>query len=82
MGRPANTEFRQQWYEEKLREKKDPRGRFDTLRGKLAADIKKLPEPLRNGAYEQAISAVQGVIDAVGDALEDSAPRRRTGMSA
>lgn len=75
MAQPGNTKFREQWYESMLDSEEDPKKRFEILRSKLAADVKRLPEDLRAGTYEQASSAIQGVIEAIQDVLEDIGTR-------
>ncbi|AXH66347.1 hypothetical protein SEA_SATIS_188 [Streptomyces phage Satis] len=69
MGRPVNTEFRARWYERELEAAPDPKAEFEVLRSKLAADVKRLPEELRDGAYQVAVDALRGVIEAVEDAM-------------
>jgi hypothetical protein len=81
MGRPANTTYREEWYEKLLEAEETPKGQFEVLRGRLAADVKKLPEELQYGAYEDAVSALRGIIEAVNDALEDIGTRRPVGSS-
>lgn len=71
MARPATTRFRERWYQRKLEEAATPRDQFEVLRSQLAASIKKLPDELHDGTYQQAVSALKGVIEAVEDALED-----------
>lgn len=71
MERPVLTAYRGKWYEERLRQAPTPKDQFDILRGQLAAGVKKLPVELHDGTYQQAVSALKGVIEAVEDALED-----------
>lgn len=73
MGRPrSNSGKREEWYEALMETASTPQRKFDILRGRLAADVKRLPENLRPGAYEEASRALEGVIDAIGDALADA----------
>lgn len=72
MARQGNTAFRERWYEQELEAAPSPKAEFEVLRSKLAADVKRLPEELRDGAYQVAVDALRGVIEAVEDAMGDS----------
>lgn len=74
MARTGKTGNRQQYYEELLEGAQSPQKRFEVLRSKLMADVKRLPAGLRDGAYSSAADAIAGVIEAVGDAIEDTRP--------
>jgi hypothetical protein len=74
VARTGNTENRQRYYEELLDEAGSPKERFEVLRSKLAADVKRLPDELRDGAYASAADALKSVIEAIGDAIEDMRP--------
>lgn len=74
MARTGNTENRQRYYEELLDEAASPKETFEVLRSKLAADVKRLPADLRDGAYASAADALKSVIEAVGDVIEDMRP--------
>lgn len=67
----GGTKGREQYYQDLLDAQSTPKGQFEVLRSRLAADAKKLPEELQHGAYEDAVKALSGIIEAVGDALED-----------
>jgi len=60
---------REKYYEDLLEEAESPKERFEVLRSRLLADVKRLPADLRDGAY-----ALKGVIEAIGDAIEDMRP--------
>lgn len=79
MARPVNTQFREQWYQNLLEAEENPKGKFEILRSRLAADTKKLPEELQYGVYEDAVKALSGIIEAVNDALEDIGIRHPVG---
>lgn len=70
----ARTQKREQYYEDLLEEAESPKERFEVLRSKLLADVKRLPDELRDGAYASAADALKGVIEAIGDAIEDMRP--------
>jgi hypothetical protein len=76
-----NAESRERYYQELLDSEDTAKGKFEILRSRLAADAKKLPEELQHGAYEDAAKALSGIIEAVGDALEDLGLRHPAGMS-
>lgn len=79
MARESSVEKRNQWYERQMELADGPRDKFEILRSKLFADVKRLPEELRDGAYETAVEALRSVIEGIGDAIEDS---RQTGAYA
>jgi hypothetical protein len=70
----TRTDGRNRWYERQIELASTPQEEFEILRGKLLADIKRLPEEFRDGVYENAIEALRGVIEGVGDVIDD---RRR-----
>lgn len=74
MARTENPERRERYYEGLLEEAGSPKERFEVLRSKLLADVKRLPDELRDGAYASAADALKGVIEAIGDAIEDIRP--------
>ena len=74
MARMRNPENRQRYYDELLDEAGSPKERFEVLRSRLLADVKRLPDELRDGAYLSAADALKGVIEAIGDAIEDVRP--------
>lgn len=69
-----NPEKRELYYEEMLEQAPSPKEKFEVLRSRLAADVKRLPEELRDGAYATAADALKSVIEAIGDAIEDMRP--------
>lgn len=71
MARRAITPYREKWYERRLEQAETPKDEFEVLRSQFAASVKKLPAELHDGTYQQAVSALRGVIEAVEDALED-----------
>jgi hypothetical protein len=71
MARTASSSFRERYYAEELEAAETPKEQFEVLRSRLAADVKRLPEDLRHGVYEDAASALKGIIEAVQDAMGD-----------
>lgn len=65
---------REKYYEDLLEEAESPKERFEVLRSRLLADVKRLPVDLRDGAYASAADALKGVIEAIDDAIEDIRP--------
>lgn len=74
MARVKNPANRERYYEELLEGASSPKERFEVLRARLAADVKRLPDELRDGAYASAGDALKGVIEAIGDVIEDVRP--------
>ncbi|WGV35890.1 hypothetical protein SEA_FRANKENWEENIE_204 [Streptomyces phage Frankenweenie] len=65
---------REKYYEDLLEEAESPKERFEVLRSRLLADVKRLPVELRDGAYASAADALKSVIEAIDDAIEDIRP--------
>lgn len=65
---------REKYYEDLLEEAESPKERFEVLRSRLLADVKRLPAELRDGAYASAADALKSVIEAIDDAIEDIRP--------
>jgi hypothetical protein len=65
---------REKYYEDLLEGAESPKERFEVLRSRLLADVKRLPAELRDGAYASAADALKGVIEAIDDAIEDIRP--------
>lgn len=65
---------REKYYEDLLEEAESPKERFEVLRSRLLADVKRLPAELRDGAYTSAADALKSVIEAIDDAIEDIRP--------
>lgn len=74
MARMTSTLNRERYYEGLLDEAGTPKAKFEVLRSRLAADVKRLPDELQDGAYAVAVDALKGVIEAIGDAIEDVRP--------
>jgi hypothetical protein len=74
MAQQRSTGKREKYYEELLEGAESPKERFEVLRSRFLADVKRLPDGLRDGAYASAADALKGVIEAVGDAIEDIRP--------
>lgn len=68
----SKAEKRNRWYERQIEMARTPQDEFEILRGKFLADVKRLPEGLRDGAYESAIEALRSVIEGVGDVIDDT----------
>lgn len=65
---------REKYYEDLLEEAESPKERFEVLRSRLLADVKRLPAELRDGAYASAADALKSVIEAIDDVIEDIRP--------
>lgn len=75
MANPRSSDYREGWYENLLAAAPDPQRKFEVLRSRLMADIKKLPEGLRPGMYDEAAGALEKLIETIGDVLDDMTAR-------
>ncbi len=69
MAHHVNRTFRECRYEQMPEGETGSKGRFETLRSRLAADIGRMPAELRPGAYAVATAALEGVLEALEDAV-------------
>lgn len=72
----VSTSRRERWYEERLQGAETPRQEFDILTGRLAADVKRLPEELHHGIYEAAADALRGILGDVNEAMVSFGPAK------
>lgn len=72
----TDTKRREHWYAQRVEGASTPKEEFEVLRSRFMADVKRLPEELRDGAYQNAVEALAGAIESISDALSDVRPMR------
>lgn len=65
MTRPDFEKGRDRFYEERIAGAHTLRGKLHILQGKLLADVARLPDSMRDRAYEKACELLTGVIDEI-----------------
>jgi hypothetical protein len=73
VARPECSSYRDEWWDNKLKGAKTPKGRVTVLQNKILADVSKLPEGLQDEMYERIASILE-------DALEEVALQSREGV--
>lgn len=65
VARPDLEKGRDRFHEERIAGARSMRGKLHILQGKLLADVARLPDELRDKAYEKACDLVAGAIDEI-----------------